>query len=165
MFSFLTGIRSRHLNSRQFSLGCCFNSLIYSGGTISGSYDNTGSGLNLSQQFNSTLSIVNSITGYPNLTSFKAGRQDASGNREWNYNLFFRDGTLVTRIALTSSVNFTSGTTPDITFCPSTAINPLYRNEGFAVPGNHQYSSGCISWIKCNRLWKPCAQSPCSCTV
>jgi len=110
----------------SIQLGLLFNSLIYSGGTVTVAYDNTGSGLNSSQQFSATLSVVSSLSGYPNQTLIRlAGRTPpGAGNGTIISTTGF--GTLVTHFRITSSVNFASGTTPNLEFCPSTASTPLY---------------------------------------
>ncbi|MDF1560219.1 MAG: gliding motility-associated C-terminal domain-containing protein [Bacteroidales bacterium] len=107
-------------------LGLLFNSLIYSGGTVTVTYDNTGSGLNSSQQFNSAVSIASSLSGYPNQTLIRLAGRTPPGAGNGTIISSTGDGTLVTHFRISSSVNFVSGTTPDLVFCPSTAANPLY---------------------------------------
>jgi len=49
-------------------LGLLINSLIYTGGSLTVTVDNSGSELNLAQQFGTNASVVTSLAGYPNQT-------------------------------------------------------------------------------------------------
>ena len=112
------------LGSNQ--LGLLFNSLIYSGGTVSVTYDNTGSGLNSSQQYNASVSVVTSLAGYPNQTLIRLAGRTPPGAGNGTIISTSGNGTLVTRFTITSTVDFAPGTTPNLNFCASTATTPLY---------------------------------------
>ena len=119
------------LASCQF--GFLLNSFIYNGGTLSVVIDNTGSGLIAGQQFISSPGVVSSLSGYPGQTLIRlAGNTpppvppgagvgtviSTSGN-----------GTLLTHFILTSTVDFTPNSTPNLIFCSSSDVSPLYATK------------------------------------
>ena len=110
-------------------LGFLFNSGIYTGGTLSASISNTGSGLNVAQQFSAIPSLVSSLAGYPNMTLLRLAGRTPPGAGGGTIISQTGDGTLVTHFTLANSVPWIAGTTPNITFTSSTAINPLYATR------------------------------------
>jgi hypothetical protein len=107
-------------------LGFLINSLIYTGGTLSAIIDNTGSGLNSSQQFTATPSLASSLTGYPDQTLVRLAGRTPPGAGNGTIISTSGDGTKLTHFILTSTVDFTSNSTPNIVFNSSTATTPLY---------------------------------------
>ena len=112
------------LASCQF--GFLINSLIYNGGTITVTINNTGTGLNLSQQFTAAPSVVSSLTGYPGQTLIRlaAGSPVSAGSGTVISTV--SPGTLLTHFIITSTVDFAASSTPNITFTANTATAPLY---------------------------------------
>jgi hypothetical protein len=107
-------------------LGFLINSLIYTGGSISVTIDNTGSGLNASQQFSAAPSINSSVSGYPDQTLIRlaAGLPVSPGGGTIISTT--SPGTLLTHFIITSTVDFTANSTPNLVFNASTATSPLY---------------------------------------
>jgi len=107
-------------------LGFLFNSLIYTGGSVTVTIDNSTSGLNSFQQFTASPSVVTSLTGYPDQTLIRLAGRTPPGAGNGTIISTSGNGTLLTHFIITSTVNFTANSTPDFTFCASTATNPLY---------------------------------------
>ena len=107
-------------------LGFLFNSLIYSGGLISGSYNNTNSGLFLAQQPTANVSFNSSVAGYPNQTLLRLASRTPPGNGNGTIISSTSPGTLVTHFTLTSTVPWTAESKPNFVFTSSGATNPLY---------------------------------------
>ncbi|HOP00451.1 MAG TPA: fibronectin type III domain-containing protein, partial [Bacteroidales bacterium] len=107
-------------------LGFLLNSLIHAGGTLSAAIDNTGSGLNASQQFSATPSVATGLAGYPNQTLIRLAGRTPPGAGNGTIISTTGSGTLLTHFILTSSVDFAESSTPDITFTSSSATTPLY---------------------------------------
>jgi len=107
-------------------LGFLFNSLIYSGGSISGSYNNTNSGLFLAQQPTANVSFNSSVAGYPNQTLLRLASRTPPGNGNGTIISSTFPGTLVTHFTLTSTVPWTAESRPNFVFNSSSVTNPLY---------------------------------------
>ena len=107
-------------------LGFLFNSLIYTGGSVSVAIDNTDTGLNSSQQFTASPTVENNLSGYPDQTLIRLAGRTPPGAGNGTIISAAGDGTLMTHFVITSTVNFTVSSTPDLTFCSSTVSNPLY---------------------------------------
>jgi len=127
--------------SQPFELGSCqlgivFNSLIYNGGTISVTTNNTGTGLNAAQQFTSVPTLTSSITGYPNQTLISLAGRPVPGKGNGTIISTVDSGTLLTHFSLTSSVSFTSSFTPNITFNSNDILLPLYATRVSSYIGN-----------------------------
>ena len=107
-------------------LGFLINSLIYNGGTITVTINNTGTGLNIFQQFTAAPSVAYPLTGYPDQTLIRlaAGLPVSAGSGTVISTV--SPGTLLTHFIITSTVDFAANSTPDITFTASTAAAPLY---------------------------------------
>lgn len=120
------GSQSFELASCQ--LGFLINSLI-SGGTISVAINNSGSGLNALQQFTALPSVVSPLTGYPNQSLIRLAAGAAVGPGQGTIISTVDPGTLLTHFIITSSVNFTTNSTPNLTFTSNTAVNPLYATR------------------------------------
>ncbi|MEA1886879.1 MAG: hypothetical protein U9N72_06695, partial [Bacteroidota bacterium] len=118
-------------NSEPFELassqlGFLFNSLIYTGGTVTVTIDNTGSGLNSPQQFTANPSVESSLSGYPDQTLIRLAGRTPPGAGNGTIISTSGNGTLLTHFSITSTVDFTASSTPDLTFCSSDVTNPLY---------------------------------------
>ncbi len=113
----------------SMQLGFLLNSGIYNGGTLSASYSNAGSGLNPAQQFTAQVSILTSVSGYPNQTLLRLAGRTPPGTGNGTIISTSGDGTLVTHFIITSSIPFNSSTTANLTFTPSTAATPLYGTK------------------------------------
>ncbi len=107
-------------------LGFLFNSLIYTGGSVTVTIDNTGSGLNSLQQFTASPQAVSPLSGYPDQTLIRLAGRTPPGAGNGTIISTSGDGTLLTHFTITSTVDFVGGTTPDLTFCSSTVSSPLY---------------------------------------
>lgn len=107
-------------------LGFMFNSLIYTGGNVSVSYNNKDSGLNTSELFTNMTSPVSSVAGYPNQTLVRLSAPAPVDAGSGTIISSSGSGTLVTHLVILSSVNFTSNCTPDLIFNANTVSNPLY---------------------------------------
>jgi len=103
--------------------GFLLNSLIYTGGTITATISNTGSGLVSGQQFTAN---PNTATKIGNQTVIKLAGRTPVGTGNGTLISATAPGTLVTHFILTSSVSFTPNSTPDLTFISSTATIPYY---------------------------------------
>lgn len=107
-------------------LGFILNAGIFSGGTLAAAIDNSTSGLVSSQQFTATPGVFTDLAGYPGKAIIKlAGRTPPSAGNGTIISTS-GSGTLVTHFTLTATVDFASNTTADISFTPSTAVNPSY---------------------------------------
>ena len=104
-------------------LGLLFNSSIYTGGTVSASISNAGSGLVSGQQFTATPNTATQIAGQ---TVIKLAGRTPVGAGNGTLISATAPGTLITHFTITISVNFTSGVTPNLTFISSTAVSPYY---------------------------------------
>ena len=107
-------------------LGFLINSLIYTGGSITVTIDNAGTGLNAFQQFTAAPAVVSTLAGYPNQTLIRlaAGLPVSPGGGTIISTT--SPGTLLTHFIITSTVNFTASSTPNLIFNPNTAAAPLY---------------------------------------
>lgn len=126
-------------------IGIWFNSLIYSGGTLTVTYSNTNSTLNTSQQFSS---VPNTATQVNNQTLLKLAGRTPPGSGNGTIISQVSPGTLVTHFIFTSSVAFTTGTTPNFSFATSTyplTIAEYINNTNTAltiVPGTNAIVDG-----------------------
>lgn len=107
-------------------LGLLFNSLIYTGGTISGSYDNSNSGLLTTQQPTANVSISTTVTGLPNQTLLRLASRPPPGTGNGTIISSVSPGTLMTHMRITSTVPWTAYLQPNIIFTTSSATTPLY---------------------------------------
>ena len=113
-----------YLSTMQF--GILFNSAIYTGGTISASISNTGSGLGVFQQIAQSPQIETNAA-FPGQTQITlVGNIAYIPFSQCTMISKSAPGTLITHFILTSSVNFASGTAPDFVFNSSSAVTPLY---------------------------------------
>lgn len=119
-------------------MGIWFNSLIYSGGTLTVTYSNTNSTLNTSQQFSS---VPNILTKLNDQTLLKLAGRNPPGAGNGTIISHVSPGTLITHFIFTCSVPFTSGTRPNFSFATSTyplSIAEYINNTNTAltiVPG------------------------------
>jgi hypothetical protein len=110
-------------------LGFLLNSAIYTGGTLSATINNTGSGLNAAQQFTAVPSIASSVNGYPGLTLVRLAGRTPPGYGNGTIISAVSPGTLLTHFTITSTVPFTANSTANLTFTSSAATNPLYGTK------------------------------------
>jgi subtilisin family serine protease len=112
----------------SIQLGFLINSEIYTGGALTASYNNTGSGLIPAQQFAAAASVVSTLTGYPNLTLLRLAGRTPPGTGNGTI-ISPVNPTLITHFTLTSSVPFTPGSTANLTFTSNTVSIPLYGTK------------------------------------
>ena len=110
-------------------LGFLLNSGIYTGGTLSAVISNTGSGLNIVQQFTALPSIEPTLAGYPVKTLIRLAGKTPPGEGSGTIISTTGDGTLLTHFILTSTAPWIANQTPDIVFNSSAAVNPLYATR------------------------------------
>jgi hypothetical protein len=110
-------------------LGFLLNSAIYTGGTLSATINNTGSGLNAAQQFTAIPSIASTVNGYPGLTLVRLAGRTPPGYGNGSIISAVSPGTLLTHFTITSTVPFTANSTANLTFTSSAATNPLYGTK------------------------------------
>jgi hypothetical protein len=91
--------------------------------------------LNSLQQFSGIPGIVTTLAGYPDLTLIRIAGWTPPGTGNGTIISGNRYGTLVTHIILTGSVNFASGSRPDLTFTASTTTPPIYPTQLAAYVG------------------------------
>jgi hypothetical protein len=113
----------------SIQLGFLINSNIYTGGTLTASYNNTGSGLLPVQQFSHSASVVQVLAGYPNQTLIRMAGNAPPGTGNGTIISTTGPGTLITRFILTSSVPFSSSTLPNLTFTSNSVTTPLYGTK------------------------------------
>jgi large repetitive protein len=109
--------------------GWLFNSLCYTGGTVTAVINNTGSGLSTAQQFAAAPSIVATLAGYPNQTLLRLAGRTPPGSGNGTIISKVAPGTLLTHFVLTSTVPWTTNSTPNFVFNSNTATNPLYATR------------------------------------
>lgn len=113
----------------SIQLGFLLNSSIYTGGTLSATINNTGSGLNTAQQFSATPSVASTVNGYPGLTLVRLAGRTPPGYGNGTVISSVNPGTLLTHFTFTSTVPFTANSTANFTFTSSAATNPLYGTK------------------------------------
>lgn len=110
--------------------GLFLNSSIYTGGVLTASYNNTGSGLIPLQQFSANTSIVEFATGvYADHTLIRLASRMPVGYGNGSIISTADYGTLVTHFIITSSVPFTENSTANLTFLSNTVTVPLYATR------------------------------------
>lgn len=107
-------------------LGFILNAGIFSGGTLAAAIDNSTSGLVPSQQFTATPIVSTGLTGYPGKAIIKLAGKTPAGAGSGTIISSSGYGTILTHFILTANMDFVGNTTPDISFTPSTAVNPSY---------------------------------------
>jgi hypothetical protein len=130
-------------------LGFLLNSSIYSIGTLSATIDNAGSGLVADQQFTSAPDVVGSLTDYPGLTLIRlaanSGPPIPPGAGKGTIISTSGYGTLLTHFILTSTVDFTPNSRPNLIFCSSSV------NQSKRIYRCRRYPVNCYTWHKCYR--------------
>ena len=124
--------------SQPFELGSCqlsflLNSLIFTGGGVSATVSNTGSGLNAAQQFTALPDIISSLADYPDQTFIRLAGRTTPGAENGTLISTTVPGTLLTHFTITSSVSYTANSTPNLVFSPSVTLTPEYaaRNSQY----------------------------------
>jgi len=114
----------------SLQMGLLLNSSIYGVGTLTVSYSNAGSDLDGDQQFVGSVDVVGSLTGYPGRTLIRLMPNSIPpvppGAGSGTVISSTGDGTLLAHFTITSSVSFTPNTRPDMIFCASSALSPLF---------------------------------------
>ena len=140
-------------------LGLLFNSGIYSGGTISGSYDNSNSGLKAIQLPYASITFNNSMAAYPNKTLMRLASGNLPGAGQGTIISSTSPGTLMTRITLTSTVSWANESQSNIIFTSSNSTSPLYAtkiSEYIAgVNTELTITSGTNALVCCNPFLNP----------
>lgn len=111
-------------------MGLLLNSSIYGVGGLTVSYSNAGSELDLDQRFAGSADIVGTLAGFPGLTLIRLAANSippvppgaGSGTVISSTGI----GTFLAHFTITSSVSFTPNTRPDLIFCASSALAPLF---------------------------------------
>ena len=144
--------------------GFMLNSLIYIGGSLSGTIDNTGSGLLASQQFTAAVSIVSSLSGYPDQTLIRLACNAPPGAGNGTIISSTGQGTLLTHFKITSTVAWTNNSLANLTFNSNTVSVPLYGTKvARYVSGiNTQLavSPGVNALVCCNPVLNPGTNLP-----
>ncbi|HEX2967503.1 MAG TPA: T9SS type A sorting domain-containing protein [Bacteroidales bacterium] len=115
------------LASVQF--GLLLNSAVYSGGALTATINNAGSGLLLSQQFTATPSVVTTLSGYPNQTLIRLAGNTPPGAGSGTIISTTGNGTLLTHFTLTSTVPWIANSFANISFTSGVATTPLYATR------------------------------------
>ncbi|MCO5256667.1 MAG: hypothetical protein M9926_07895 [Lentimicrobium sp.] len=115
------------LASLQF--GFLMNSGFFAGGTLSAIYDNTGTGLNVFQQFGGNISFNFAMAAYPGQTLMRSVGKSPPGTGNGTIISTVSPGTLLTTFVITSTVPFAPNSTMDLVFNSNTAPNPLYPSR------------------------------------
>ena len=110
-------------------LGMLFNSLIYTGGTISGRYVNTNSGLLPSQQPSAAVTFNSSMTAYLDKTLLRLASRVVPGAGNGSLISSVSPGTLVTHIILESTVPWAQSSLSNLEFNSNTVPNPLFGTK------------------------------------
>ena len=113
----------------SIQLGFLLTSDIYTGGALTGTISNTGSGLLPSQQFVNTPSVVTTLTGFPGQTLIRLSGNTPPGAGAGTIISTTGNGTLLTHFTLTSTVPWTPFSLANLLFTSSTAVSPLYATR------------------------------------
>ena len=118
------------LEFAALQMGLLLNSSIYGTGTLTVNYSNAGSGLDGDQQFVGSADVVGSLAGYPGQTLIRLMPNSIPpvppGAGSGTVISAIGNGTFLTHFTITSSVSFTPNTRPDMIFCASSDVSPLY---------------------------------------
>lgn len=122
-------------------MGLLLNSSIYGTGTLTVTYSNTGSGLDVTQQFDGSVDVVASLDGYDGQTliMLTANTIPSAPPGEGTGTVISSsgNGTLLAHFIITGSESFTPMTRPGLQFCPGTAVSPLWPTVLYAyIEGN-----------------------------
>ena len=117
------------LQLASIQLGFLLTSDIYTGGALTGTINNTGSGLLPSQQFANTPSVVTTLTGFPGQTLIRLSGNTPPGAGAGTIISTTGNGTLLTHFTLTSTVPWTPFSLANLLFTSSTAVSPLYATR------------------------------------
>ncbi len=121
---------TQEFNFAALQLGLLFNSSIYQGGTITVSYSNSGSELDIDQQFTNAPAILSLLPGHEGRTLIMLmanslppeppGAGDGTIISSTGY------GTLLTHFILESTVDFAPNSRAGLEFCAGNAVDPLF---------------------------------------
>lgn len=118
--------RDQDFDYATSQLGFLINSRIYTGGYLSVTYDNRNSGLRSAQQFTAKPKVVSNLEDYPDKTLIIQEGVNVNWYGTGTVISKTSPGTLMTHFIITSSVDFTINSTPDIVFTGSTVPSQLY---------------------------------------
>ncbi len=122
-------------------MGLLLNSSIYGAGTITVSYSNTGSGLDLTQQFAGSVDVVAPLAGHDGKTLIRLMANSIPpvppGAGTGTVISSAGNGTFLAHFTITGSVSFTPNTRAGLEFCSSSDISPLWPTVLYAyIDGN-----------------------------
>ena len=122
-------------------MGLLLNSSIYGAGTLTVSYSNTGSGLDVTQQFAGSIDVVAPLAGYDGKTLIRLMANSIPpvppGAGTGTVISSAGDGTFLAHFTITGSVSFTPNTRAGLEFCSGTAVSPLWPTVLYAyIDGN-----------------------------
>jgi len=122
-------------------MGLLLNSSIYGVGTLTVSYSNTGSGLDITQQFAGSIDVVAPLAGYDGKTLIRLMANSIPpvppGAGTGTVISSAGDGTFLAHFTITSSVSFTPNTRAGLEFCSGTDVSPLWPTVLYAyIDGN-----------------------------
>lgn len=122
-------------------MGLLLNTSIYGAGTLTVTYSNTGSGLDLTQQFAGSVDVVAPLAGYDGKTLIRLMANSIPpvppGAGTGTVISSAGDGTFLARFTITGSVSFTPNTRAWLEFCSSSDISPLWPTVLYAyIDGN-----------------------------
>jgi hypothetical protein len=122
-------------------MGLLLNSSIYGTGTLTVAYSNTGSGLDVTQQFTGSVDVVTPLAGYDGKTLIRLMANSIPpvppGAGTGTVISSSGDGTFLAHFTITSSVSFTPNSTAGMEFCSGTAVSPLWPTILYAyIEGN-----------------------------
>ena len=122
-------------------MGLLLNTSIYGAGTLTVSYSNAGSGLDVTQQFAGSVDVVAPLAGYDGKTLIRLMANSIPpvppGAGTGTVISSSGDGTFLARFTITSSVSFTPNTRAGLEFCSGTAVSPLWPTVLYSyIDGN-----------------------------
>ncbi|MDX9730016.1 MAG: hypothetical protein RBT50_12190, partial [Bacteroidales bacterium] len=122
-------------------MGLLLNTSIYGAGTLSVTYSNAGSGLDISQQFVGSIDVVAPLAGFDGKTLIRLMANSIPpvppGAGTGTVISSVGDGTFLAHFTITSSVSFTPNTRAGLEFCSGTAVSPLWPTVLYAyIAGN-----------------------------
>ncbi|PKP00920.1 MAG: hypothetical protein CVU14_06305, partial [Bacteroidetes bacterium HGW-Bacteroidetes-9] len=119
---------SQDFELATFQAGILLNSSIYTGGSISVSLVASSSSL-LASQVPTTTSFAATLSGYPGVSLIRMAARTPPGTGNGTIISKVSPGDRIIRMRLTSTVPFTSNSTPDFSFTSNTVSNPFYGTK------------------------------------
>jgi hypothetical protein len=119
---------SQDFELATFQAGILLNSAIYTGGTMSVALVSSSSSL-LASQVPTTTSFAATLSGYPGVSLIRMAARTPPGTGNGTIISKVSPGDRIIRMRLTSTVPFTSNSTPDFSFTSNTVSNPFYGTK------------------------------------